>query len=244
MKNIVLILFSLLVSGWSLAQDSRQLLRGKVLYRSSNVPNENVINSTSGEATITDEDGEFAIEVKAGDQVVFTAVNYQLEVVTITPEILQKNRLVVEVNEKVRELDEVVVTPENQAKFLEVKNEDFKEFNYEIDRNTEVQNVAESRIVRGMQDGLNIKNIFKALFASQKEKGVERPPLKVSEVLRHVYDDEFFVADLKLPQDKIDAFLLYCDDKIPSQTLLKKENEFQLIDFLVTQSKEYLATLE
>ena len=245
MKKIILILFSLLVSGWSLAQDSRQLLRGKVLYRSSNVPNENVINSTSGEATITNDNGEFAIEVKTGDKIVFTAVNYQLEVVTITPEILQNNRLVVEVNEKVRELDEVVVTPENQAKFLEVKNEDFKEFDYEIDRNTEVVNVAESRTVRGMQDGLNFVNIFKALFKSrQGEGGEEREPLKVSEVLRHVYDDEFFVVDLKLPQDKIDAFLLYCDDKIPSQTLLKKENEFQLIDFLVTQSKSYLETLE
>ena len=36
---------------------------------------------------------------------------------------------------------------------------------------------------------------------------------------------------------------LYCDDKIPSQTLLRKENEFQLIDFLVTQSKAFLTEL-
>ena len=140
-------------------------------------------------------------------------------------------------------LDEVIVTPENQERFLEVKNEDFKQFEYEIDRGTEVENVANSRITRGMRDGINFVNIFKALFKSQDESGQEREPLKVSEVLRQVYDDEFFVVDLRLPQDKIDAFLLYCDDKVPSQTLLKKENEFQLIDFLVTQSKEYLATL-
>lgn len=244
MKKLLLVAFALLLSGWSFAQEDRQMLRGKVLYRNSSVPNEHVINSTSGDATITDEDGEFMIEVKEGDQVVFTAVNYQLEVVKITADILEKRRLVVEVNEKVRELDEVVVTPENQEKFLEVKNEDFKEFDYEVDRSTEVQNVAESRIVRGMTDGINFVNIFKALLKSRKVGGEEKPPLKVSEVLRHVYDDEFFVADLKLPQDKIDAFLIYCDDKIPSQTLLKKENEFQLIDFLVTQSKEYLATIE
>ncbi|SDR05895.1 carboxypeptidase-like regulatory domain-containing protein [Flagellimonas zhangzhouensis] len=245
MKNTFLILFALLVSGWSLAQDSRRMLRGKVMYMSSNVPNENVINSTSGEATITDDNGEFIIAVQEGDQLVFTAVNYQLEIVKITPEILTNNRLVVEVNEKVRELDEVVVTPDNQERFLQVQNEEFKEFTYDIDRGTEVENVAESRTVRGMQDGLNFVNIFKALFQSNtKADGQERPPLKVSEVLRHVYDDEFFVADLRLPQDKIDAFLLYCDDKIPSQTILRKENEFQLIDFLVTQSKEYLATLE
>ncbi|KAB5486527.1 MULTISPECIES: carboxypeptidase-like regulatory domain-containing protein [Flagellimonas] len=243
MKNILLVLFSLLISAASLAQDGGQLLRGKVLYRSTNVPNENVINSTSGEATITNNDGEFAIVVKEGDELVFTAVNYQLMVVKITPEILANNRLVVEVNEKVTELDEVIVTPENQEGFLRVKNEDFKQFDYEIDRGTEVVNVAESQTVRGMQNGLNIKNIFKALFKSREVDGQEREPLKVSEVLRHVYDDEFFVLDLKLPQDKIDAFLIYCDDKIPSQTLLRKDNEFQLIDFLVTQSKEYLETL-
>lgn len=244
MKNAIVILFSMLLSGLSMAQDNRQILRGKVLYRNTNVPNENVINSTTGMATITNKDGEFAISVQAGDQLVFTAINYQLEVITITAEILQNNRLVVEVNEKVRELDEVVVTPEDQERFLEVKNDDFKEYNYEIDRSTEVENVAESRSVRGMRDGLNFVNIFKALFKAQQAEGQQRAPLKVSEVLRHVYDDEFFVADLRLPQDKIDDFLLYCDDKIPSQTLLRKENEFQLIDFLVTQSKAYLATMD
>ena len=65
------------------------------------------------------------------------------------------------------------------------------------------------------------------------------PEIKISRVLRQVYEDDFFVTDLGIPQDKIDNFLQYCDDKIPSQTLLKKSNEFQLIDFLVTHSKEY-----
>lgn len=243
MKNYYLILFLLVFMGVSSAQDGRQVLRGKVLYRGGNVPNENVINSTAETATITNEDGEFVILVKEGDQLVFTAINYQLEVVNITPEILHNNRLVVEVTEKVTELEGVVVTPENQEKFLEVKNEDFKEFEYEIDRETEVENIAESRTVRGMRDGINFVNIFKAMFKSKELAGNEKAPLKVSEVLRQVYDDEFFVVDLKLPQDKIDAFLLYCDDKVPSQTLLRKENEFQLIDFLVTHSKTYLSEL-
>lgn len=243
MKNTILITFFLIFSSFAFAQEIRQPLRGKVLYRGSNVPNENVINSTAETATITNDNGEFLIMVKEGDQLVFTAVNYQLEVVTISPEILRNNRLVVEVTEKITQLEGVVVTPENQEKFLEVKNEDFKGFEYEIDRGTEVENIAESRSVRGMRDGLNFVNIFKALFKSKQGHGTERAPLKVSEVLRQVYDDEFFVVDLKLPQDKIDAFLLYCDDKVPSQTLLRKENEFQLIDFLVTHSKTYLAEL-
>ena len=245
MKNIIAVLIFTLVGAICFGQDDdRQILRGKVLYRNVSVPNQNVINTTSGAATISNESGEFAIPVKEGDQVVFTAINYQMMVVKISEEVLANNRLVVEVKEKVTELDEVVVSPEDQEGFLQVKNEDFKEFDYEIDRASEVENVAESQIVRGMEHGINFVNIFKALFKRSEGDGVDRPPLKVSEVLRQVYDDEFFVVDLKLPQDKIDAFLIYCDDKLPSQTLLRKENEFQLIDFLVTQSEAYLETLD
>jgi len=221
--------------------DGRQWLRGQVLYRGSNVVNENVINSNTQIATITDGDGRFMIQVKAGDQLVFTAVNYQLEIIKITEEILTNNRLVVEVIEKVTELDEVVVSPENQKRFLEVKNEQFKGFEYEIDRSTEVQNIAAASQNDRIEGQMNFVNLFKAIFQSRNQDTGETVELKVSQVLRQVYDDEFFVVDLSLAQEKIDAFLIYCDDKIPSQSLLRKENEFQLIDFLVTQSKQFRA---
>lgn len=243
-NNALLILFFLFFGLVHSQDDGRRLLRGKVLYRNSSVVDENVINTTSEDATITDDNGEFAIRVKAGDELVFTAINYQLQIVKITDGILAKNRLVVEVNEKVTELDEVVVSPENQEKFLELQNEEFKEYNYETDRSTEVVNIAERQTVRGLEYGLNFVNIFKALLKSKKSDDEDaKTTLKLSDVLRQVYDDQFFVSDLKIPQDKINEFLYYCDDKMPTQSLLKKDNEFQLIDFLVTQSKTYLKEL-
>lgn len=223
--------------------DDRRLLMGKVMYRNTSVANENVINTTAETATITNRDGQFAINVKEGDELVFTAVNYQLEILTITPEILANNRLVVEVNEKITELDEVIVTPEDQERFLKLRNEEFKGFEYEVDRGTEVENIALSQTERGMQDGINFVNIFRAIFKSNAEEAETGPKLLLSDVLRQVYDDEFFVLDLNIPQDKIDAFLLYCDEKMPTQSLLKKENEFQLIDGLVNNSKTFLKTL-
>ncbi len=222
--------------------DDRVLLRGQVLYRNVSVPNENVINATSERATITNAKGEFKIRVKVGDELAFSALNYQLEVITITDEILKKKRLVVEVKEKITELEEVIVTPEDQERFIQLQNEEFKKFEYEIDRGSKVENIAESRESRGLvRDGLNFAGLFKALLKGiKKNKKEEIKPLKVSEVLRQVYDDEFFVVDLKVPQDKIDAFLFYCDNYMPAQSLLKKENEFELIDFLVTHSKTFL----
>ena len=221
-------------------EEDRSLLRGTVLYRNSVVPNENVINTTAQQATITNERGQFAIPVKEGDELVFMALNYQLQMVEITPEIIKNNRLVVEVTEKVTELDEVVVSPEDQEEFIRLSNEDFKGFDYETDETSDVVNIAEDPTVRGMQYGLNFVSIFKLLAnAIEGDKKQEVPPLKVSEVLRQVYDDNFFVRDLKIPQEQIDAFLVYCDNQLPPRTLLRKENEFQLIDFLVTQSEAF-----
>lgn len=240
-QRLLSFIFSLVFYVGFAQTDTREWLRGQVLYRGSNVVNENVINTNTQMATITDEDGRFMIEVKTGDQLVFTAVNYQLEIITITDAILANKRLVVEVTEKITKLDEVVISPENQKRFLEVKNEKFKGFEYEIDRSTEVQNIAGTSQNDRIEGRLNFVNIFKAIFQSRNQDTGQTVELKVSEVLRQVYDDEFFVVDLSLPQQKIDAFLIYCDDKIPSQSLLKKENEFQLIDFLVTQSKKFLA---
>ncbi len=242
MKNIFLLAF--FISIISFAQDDRTILRGKVLYRDISVPNENVINSTTERATITNANGEFAILVKEGDELVFTAVNYQLMVVPITAEILKNNRLVVEVKEKVTALEEVVVTPEDQERFLEMKNEKFKEIEYEIDRTTEVDNIALSQSERGLKNGLNFVNIFRAMAKSSKSDNEEEAPkLRVSQVLRQVYDDQFFVSDLQIPQDKINAFLFYCDAQMPARSLLKKENEFQLIDALVNHSKTFLAEI-
>ena len=241
-KLLFLLVLCTAVSGFS-QDDTRQPLNGSVIYMNIGVPNENVINSTAERATITNDKGLFRINVKVGDQLVFTAINYNIKVVTVTEEILANNRLVVEVNEKVTELDEVVITPEQQERFLAMKNEEFKQHEYEIDRGTGVENIAMSQADRGMQDGLNFVNIFRAIFKSQDETEEERPKLKVSEVLRQVYDDSFFVVDLQIPQDKINEFLYYCDARMPAQTLLRKENEFQLIDALVNHSKTFLKDL-
>lgn len=227
----------------AIAQEAaRNWLRGKVLYNNTNVPNQNVINTTTEKATITNDRGEFAIMAKEGDELVFSSVNYQLVIVNVSAEMMKKRRLVLEVVEKVTALDEVVVSPQDQKRFLELKNEEFKQYEYDTDETAEVVNVALDPTVRGMQDGLNFTNMFKALFLSNKDKGnANRRVLQLSDVLRQVYEDQFFIEDLNIPKEKIDDFLIYCDTQLPAQSLMLKDNEFQLIDFLVTKSKAYLA---
>lgn len=243
-KYHAVFLFLLAVMQLHAQTGDRVILRGKVIYKNTGVPGENVINVSAEKATITNDEGEFEIPAKPGDELVFSAVNYKIRTVTVTKEILQNKRLVVEVNEKVTALDEVVVTPEDREKFMELKEEEFKKVDYNRDASTPVVNNALSQSERGMQYGVNFVSIFKALFRSGKKNEAPKNIIKPSNVLRQLYEDEFFVVDLKIPPDKINAFLYYCDDKLPAASLLKKENEFKLIDFLVSQSKAYRKTLE
>ena len=236
--------FGLLFSfGLLFAQQSKSpelhLLRGQVLYRNSFVQDEAVVNSTRDFSTITDQNGAFEIYVAVGDELVFKAVNYQLEVVKITTNIIQNNRLVVEVTERVNQLDEVVVGPENQQKFIELKNEEFKGYDYGIDRSTPVQNTVLSPSATGMRDGLNFVAMYKLLKSLLFSTDPETPSVPLSKALRTVYEDDFFLNDLGLELAEIELFLKFCDEAIPARELLRKENEFELIEFLVNSSATF-----
>ena len=221
--------------------DYRTWIKGKVLYQNTNVAAANVINNTSQQATTTNSDGEFEIEVKLNDRLLFSSVQYQIRELIITKEILQKNRIVIDVNEKVTELDEVVVTPENRQKFLDLKEEEFKRFDYSSDKSTRVVNVINEQ--GKLRNGINFINLYKLISESLKNKTSESEvnfSYNPSDLLREVYDDLFFTNSLGINKDKINEFLLFCDDNFPSKILLKKENEFELISGMEPNDDNFL----
>ena len=243
--RIFLNIFFLIAINFTYSQDDyRTWIKGKVLYKNVNVSSANVINNTSQQATTTNDDGEFEIEVKLDDKLIFSSVQYQIRELNITKEILQRNRIVIDVNEKVNELEEVVVTPENQEKFLDLKEEEFKRFDYTFDKSSRVNNVINEQ--GKLVDGINFVNLYRLIRNSIKKDSNENESnykYNPSDLLRELYDDVFFTKNLLIRNDKINEFLLYCDDNFPDRILLKKDNEFELIEFLVKQSKKFVKNI-
>ena len=66
------ILFLFLSLQFAHNQD-RELIQGKVIYRNINVVAANVINNTSQNTTITDDQGEFQIYAREGDEIIFSS---------------------------------------------------------------------------------------------------------------------------------------------------------------------------
>ncbi len=219
------------------AQD-RIPIKGKLIYRNVNVVAANVVNNNAQINTITDGEGEFEIPVKVGDEIIFSSVQYMIRTVKINPEIIQKNRLIITVNEKINALEEVIITPDNTEKFLDLKEEEFKGYDYLRDKSTRLENA----IVRQGQlnNGINVINILKLITKVINSKTEEeKRNLKPSEVLKYVFEIDFFKRDLELTDDQIIGFLEYIDDNLPSQKLLSQSKQFQLIDYLILESKKY-----
>ncbi len=101
------------------------------------------------------------MQVKLNDRLIFSSVQYQIRSLVITKEILQKSRIVIDVNEKITQLDEVVVGPENIEKFLDLKEEEFKRIDYTFDKSTRIEN----QILKAgrLTNGLNFISLYKAI---------------------------------------------------------------------------------
>ncbi len=242
MKQLLLFIFFIHSSLAAICQDRRPL-KGQLLYKNTKVVAANVVNNTAQTNTITDSEGAFEIDVLLGDEIIFSSVQYRIRSVKITEDILSKNRLVVSVNENINELKEVVVTTDDVEKFLDLKEEEFKGFDYEKDKSSKLVNKAYND--RQLSDGIDFVNIAKLLARVLGNKSSdEQMRMKPSEILPLVFEDDFFAVDLGLDKSQVISFLEFIDDRMKTGELLKKDKEFQLIDFLINESKEFKNDLE
>jgi len=231
------ILFFIFIIQFTYSQD-RQLIQGKVIYRNIDVPAANVINNTNQTSTITNDQGEFEIFAKEGDEIIFSSVQYIIRTVRVNNEILKNKRLVVQINERVRELDEVVITPDDTQKFLDLKEEQFKGFDYIADKSTKIQNVLTDN--RQVVNGLNFVNIFKLLSTIVDSKSdQEKLNIVPSDVLPYILEENFFSDVLKLETFEINDFLFNLDSDEKMKNLILEKNQFLVIDYLLNKADSY-----
>ena len=141
---------------------------------------------------------------------------------------LKNKRIIVQINQRVRELDEVVITPDDIDKFLDLKEEQFKGFDYLADKSTKIENILTDN--RQFVDGLNFVNIFKLLSSLVDSKSEEeRLSILPSEALPLILEENFFLNTLELEIFEVNDFLLQLDLDQEIKQLIIKKNQFLLV---------------
>lgn len=231
-------------------------IEGRVYSDDGDVAATHVLNTTTQRATITDNDGFFAIPARLNDTLVFSAVQYKRKEIVVTLSILESKLLLIPLEEALMELDEVVVTPYNLSGDI---SRDLSHLN--IDPvvtsstlglpNAYVKPIskAERELYTATTGGgfipLNpIINGISGRTKMLKNRIKRNEKYARTERVREFYVDSLYTTELKIPEDKIDDFLYFCEVDTVFQSLVDTHDRLAIWEFMRKKSLVYLENNE
>ena len=218
-----------------------------------------VVNINSKKSTITDIKGFFSIEVKLQDTLQFSAVNYRKKEIVITDEILNQKTIQVDLEEKIVNLDEVVILPHNLTGkvALDIKIFDTKPVITSSSLGLPKANIKvktkNERLLFEADDGKLIKfygiaatiNVTKLLnkisgrTKKLKDHILLDEHIKIEKGIDNLFSKKVLSEELGIPQMNIADFLDFCVNKPDFSILPETINALQVFEYFKSKSYEY-----
>ncbi len=218
---------------------ARKPLHGMVVNDSVNVQSGYVLNVNSNSRTFIKAKGFFDIIAKTNDTLLFSSLGLKSKKVVLAEKDFAVSVLVVKMNTLINPLKEVVVTKTVLKPNLG-RIQNIIDTEYFDDKQSSPDNpLMPTKIKYGMDIDRIGKMIWKSFFkeTSGKEKDVDFGDF--TEIVPKRIHQFFFTNTLKLKEDEIGLFLIYCENDPKSKALLRPEAEFELIEFLVNKNEEF-----
>jgi len=255
---LVLLLFP--VAAFSQKALPRELLHGRVVADSLMTDYLSVSNITSRISAVTDVNGYFTLYARPTDTLYFFNVTFRTAQLVLKESDFLEDPLFIKLEPNVIVLDEVVIKPSVLTGILDKDSKKKKTMTITAGMGTAEElnryAVEPARFARvngtlppdmGQMNGVNLVRIYDMYFRKRnkkKDKGEIYNSGTAStfpEVAKARFTYHFFTETLHIPQDEIGLFLNFSDDPKATAPLLDPKKEFELTDYLVQKSKEYLA---
>lgn len=233
------------------AQDFRTKLEGRVYSENGDVAATHISNISTNKGTIADANGFFIISVRYNDTLVFSAVQFKRREIIITNKILQSKFLVVALEESLTVLDEVVIMPysltgnlNNDTKSLQISNiktastEGLPNANVipktQSQRKLYTARTWDYRIVAVRLDPL--MNYFSGRTKMLNERVKREVKTNLIYEIRQYFNDSLYIIDLKIPENKINNFLYFCEVDSNFTPIAFTKDKLKLWDFFKNKS--------
>lgn len=263
MKKILLLIITLASLSVAAQKFQRIKVDGKIIVEGNDVEGITVFNTSSNKGTITNEKGEFTIEVALNDFIEFRALQYQNFDTQISQAILDSKRMRVFLIEEINKLDEILVLTSNLSGELKTDVSSVKTFNPKLDAlyfgikrsdeyefpddpRSKVENEAMHSQSGTMVNGLNIVNVVEQLLIPLFRSGIKDkeasgvPDVPVSAV-KYYFGSEFIIDNFNIPEHRVEEFIRFVeDDKDFDVSLLNYGKELEFLEVLYAKSKVFL----
>ncbi|WP_100614228.1 peptidase associated/transthyretin-like domain-containing protein [Confluentibacter citreus] len=258
MKQKLLLILCLLSSKFLIGQTiNRVEVHGFMYANANDIEAVAIYNKSSNIGTITNEKGEFLLEVAENDVVEISALQFEPQKVSITKDVIESRVLKIYLVEYVNQLSAVLlrhglsgslaVDVENveippkididlrNMHDLEMYDEmGHNDFKVKKDLNAVMNN-------HEFYNGVDFVKIANMLFKPKKNAHIEdKPKFERPKLLVDVYSRKFINDTFNIPIERIEEFIAFVENNGLSQELLNDKQEFERIDFLVKQSELFL----
>jgi hypothetical protein len=219
---------------------TRKPLHGMIVNDSVKVESGYVFNVNSKTRTFISSEGFFDILAKAKDTLLISSLGLKSKKMVLTEKDLEVLLLTIKLNTFINQLDEVVVKKITIKPNLG-KIQSIIDTKYYDDKQSSPKNplMPTQEIENGM-DFIRIGKMVGKLF--KKDKPDTPKVIDYGDFSKNVtkrISPYFFTNTLRLKEDEIGLFLIYCENDYKAKALLNPELEFQLIEFLITKNEEF-----
>ncbi|MFV7234518.1 hypothetical protein [Flavobacterium sp. ZB4R12] len=242
MKNKIVILVLCLCCQFCFSQLTRKTLYGQVVNDSIKLENGIVFNVNSKTGTVINQQGFFSILAKVKDTLVFSGLTFKSKKIVLTQKEISTPLLRVKLVAFVNLLPEVVVYGDKKINPISGNSQKYVDMQYFDDEKSSPKNrtmPSDGSIEKGMDFVRIYKDVLKALRKNNPEKTDFTSDKSFTELVMKKVSYSFFTNTLKLNDDEIGLFLIFCENDSKSKIVMKPGNEFQVMDFLVTKNKEF-----
>lgn len=221
--------------------ENRRSLHGQFINETAIVDNGYVFNLNSKKKTFISNQGFFDILAKANDTLLVSSPAFKSKKIVIQDRDFSKPLFVVNLETQTTLLKEVIVKRKAEIKPAISSSQQIVDMQFFDDEKSSPVNrtmPSDGTIENGM-DFVRIYKMVSKLFKSESVKKENLPEANFSDVVSKGIDSYFFTNTLNLKKEQIGLFLQYCENDPKAKNLLKQEDEFLLIDFLITKNEEF-----
>lgn len=237
MSKFTLVTF-LFLSYLSYSQTSR-LIYGKVSYQNTYQKNIDIINFNTKYQTQTNNAGNFTIEAKTGDVIIFMSESFADQKYKLTAEDFDKGTLTIALIENPIPLEEVEIAQVKALKMAKVTYNDLKMTKIQKDAaRPKNRDVYTGEIENGV-DFIQIGKMIGKLFKSKKQKNTTDPTLPFKDYAKANFNESFFTKTLKINPDETSRFIEFCQADSKSKSVIETNDELAILEFLMVKKGEF-----
>lgn len=226
------------------------LLKGKVLNDSIEVASITVVNVSLRVGTITNVQGQFEIEVRQGDTLNISAVQYESRELVVNEPIFNRAKISFYLIPKINKLDEVKISNIDLTGDLS-KDIGSTKFEIYIDprdlgipaNRRPTMTPEERRLYSGTAGAGSVGALINAISGRTKmlKRHLEISKLRgIIEQKRDRYTDSLYMKSLNIPPQFIEDFVYYIFEDKQAIGMVDTGDDLKLLDYMITKSPEYL----